>query len=324
MTDANAAAAVDTATTDVVDPNAAGNANDNANTVDTTDTTVDTVDKPASTSAAADATPKDDKPAALPDNWRELGLDAAGFTKEQRDRAEKLVGRYGSLGGVLKALVEKDDMIRSGKIKRDMPDAKDEKALAEWRKEQGIPDDPTGYKLSDDITKRLVDDDKPVLANFTEFAHKNNLPPAAVDVAVQWYVETQERAAEEQASQDQEASSKTEEALRDAWSRDEYKGNLNLAVRFLEDSPLGKSWAEARLPDGRRLGDVPEFTIWASDQGREKFGDTVFASSDSEAKHNNRKTEIENIMKTDMTRYWREGLDKEYAAIQEKEAARKR
>jgi hypothetical protein len=333
MTDTNAAAVVDPGTSDVVDT---GNANDNvtdkaataadAGSDKATDKTADTgADKGTDKAAAsANADDKDqEKPSALPDNWRDLGLDAAGFTKEQRERAEKLVGRYGSLGGVLKALVEKDDMIRAGKVKRDMPDAKDEKAMAEWRKEQGIPDDPTGYKLPDEVTKRLVDEDKPILASFTEFAHSKNLPPSAVEAATEWYVDLQEKAAAAQAEKDAEASSLVEDKLRDAWSRDEYKGNLNLAVRFLESSPIGKEWAEARLPSGLRLGDMPEFTIWASDKGREQFGDTVFASSESETRHNNRKTEIENIMKTDMKRYWAEGLNKEYEQILEKEARRK-
>lgn len=259
---------------------------------------------------------QEDKPAALPDNWREI---AAGSD----ETALKLLKRYGSLGGVVKALQEAQNTIRSGKIKRDMPDAKDEKAMSEWRKEQGIPEKPEGYTLSDAVTKRLVDEDKPILASFTEFAHTKNLPTGAVEVAAEWYVNLQEHAAEAQAAKDAEASEAVDDALRDVWARDEFKGNLSLAKRYMESAGgIGAAWTEARLPDGRRLGDIAEFVQWASDQGRQQFGDTVFASADSEARHNNRKAEIEKIRDTDFDRYEREGLNKEYLGILEKELKR--
>lgn len=260
----------------------------------------------------------DDKPSALPDNWREL---AAGGN----DDLLKLLKRYGSVSGVAKALQETQATLRSGKLKRDMPDAKDEKAMAEWRKEQGIPEAPEGYKLPDTITKRLVDEDKPILASFTEFAHTKNLPAGAVEVAAEWYVNMQETAEEARRVADDQASEQAEDALRDAWARDEFKGNMTLAKRFMESAAgIGASWTEARLPDGRRIGDIPEFVQWASDQGRNHFGDTVFASADSESRHNNRKAEIEGIMKTDIDRYYSEGLDKEYSEITEREQRRAR
>jgi len=257
-----------------------------------------------------------DKPAVLPDNWREL---AAG----NDESALKILKRYGSLNGVIKSLIEKEALIRSGKIKRDMPDAKDEKAMAEWRKDQGIPDTAEGYKLADDITKRLTDEDKPILSSFTEFAHSKNLAPDAVNAAAEWYVSMQEQAVEQRSAIDKEAREATEDALRDAWSRDEFKGNLTLAKRFIaEAGGIGDEWMEARLPDGRLIGSIPEFVQWASDRGRETYGDVVFASSDSEAKHASRRAEIEKIRDTDFARYEDEGLDREMRAIIEKDLKR--
>lgn len=283
-----------------------------------TDTTAGAVtDDKAGGDGTTDAA-GDDKPSALPDNWREL---AAGDSEDQL----KLLKRYGSLNGVVKALQEAQNTIRSGKIKRDMPDAKDEKAMAEWRKEQGIPDAPEGYKLPETITKRLVDEDKPVLASFTEFAHGKNAPPAFVEMATEWYVNMQETAEEARRVADGQASEQAEDALRDAWSRDEFKGNMTLAKRFMESAAgIGASWTEARLPDGRRIGDIPEFVQWASDQGRNHFGDTVFASADSENRHNNEKAELETLMNTDIDKYYETGADKKYAAILEREQRRSR
>lgn len=262
-----------------------------------------------------DGAKANDKPSAMPDNWREI---AAGGDEETK----KLLSRYGSIAGVAKALVEKEKLIRSGKIKQDMPDPKDDKAMAAWRKDQGIPDAPEGYVLPEAITKRLVDEDKPVLANFTEFAHAKNMPPAFVEMGTQWYVEMMERSAEDRAAKDAKLSEEADDTLRKEWSRDEYKGNMTLAKRFWESSGID-GLSEARLPDGRRLGDVPGFVQFSSDKGRSEFGDVVFSSSDAEGKHTSRKVEIETILKTDMNRYYQEGLDKEYAAILQREEKRK-
>lgn len=271
---------------------------------------------PAGDPAAAANPALDDNPATLPDNWREL---ASGGDKD----VAKLLERYSSLSGVAKALVEKEKLIRSGKIKQDMPDPKDEKAMAAWRKDQGIPEKAEDYKIPELVTKRLIDADKPVLANFTEFALTKNAPPAFVEMAAEWYVDMSEKAAEAQSVADAKATEDADDALREAWSRDEYKGNMTLAKRFWEASGV-EGLSEARLPDGRRLGDVPGFVQFSSDQGRSAFGDAVFASSDAESKHTGRKTEIERIMSTDINRYHEEKLDQEYAVILEREQKRTR
>lgn len=270
----------------------------------------------AKAGADADAAKDDGKASALPDNWREL---AAGENKEQL----ALLKRYGSLQGVAKALQEAQNTIRSGKIKRDMPDPKDEKAMSEWRKEQGIPDSPEGYQLPEPVTKRLVDADKPILSSFTEFAHAKNAPPAFVEMAAEWYVDMSERAEAAQLEKDAAASEKADDALREAWARDEYKANFTLAKRFMASAGgIGDAWTEARLNDGRRLGDIPEFVQWASDQGRNTFGDVAFSSGDAETRHNNRRAEIEKIRDNDFDRYEKEGLNKELLELIDKDLKR--
>lgn len=276
---------------------------------ETTETTTEVTDE---TVKATETT--EEKVATLPDNWREL---AAG---EDED-ALKLLKRYGSLNGVVKALSEAQKTIRAGVKRPEMPDPKDEKAMAAWRKAEGIPDTAEGYKLPEPITKRLIDADKPVLANFTEFAHGKNAPPAFVEMAAEWYVDMSEKAAEAQSQADEKAKEDADDALREAWSRDEYKGNLTLASRFWASSGI-EGLSEARLPDGRRLGDIPGFVQFSSDQGRTAFGDVVFSSKDAESAHTSRRVEIEKIRDTDFDRYEREGLDKELVAITDRDLKR--
>lgn len=259
--------------------------------------------------------PPSDKP-NWPDDWREQ---LAG----EDDTFLRHLKRYSSPQSFAKGFKEREDLIRSGKLKRDMPDPSDEKALAEWRKEAGIPDDPTKYVFSEAVQKRMTDDDKPLMASFTEFAHAKNAPQHVVDIASEWYFEAMEKMEGERIQADNEAASDCEDALRKDWAHGEYKANTTLAKRFVESIPgVGANWSEARMPDGRRLGDVPEFVMWAADQGRERFGDAVFANTDSERRHTARKDEIEAVMKNDIDKYYRDGLDKEYAQIVEREQRR--
>lgn len=310
-----------TGATERVDDAAASTAAGAAGTTQTDATqTADTsaaTEKTGTTAAGVENTEKDAAKGDWPDDWRER---LAGGDED----IANAIKRYGSPKGVAKALKEAQALIRSGKIKRDMPDASDEKALSEWRKEQGIPDDPTGYKLPEVVTKRLTDADKPVLADFTAFAHAKGAPQSVVDIATEWYVNSLENMEAERIAADTAAAEAAEDALRKDWAHGEYKANMTLAKRFIEGIPgVGQNWSEARLPDGRRLGDMPEFVAWAADQGRAAFGDAAFASPDTAQRHQARKTEIEQTMKTDIRKYYESGMDKEYAEILARESRRK-
>lgn len=276
----------------------------------------------ASAASADDADKSDDKdadksaPADIPENWRDLAADGD-------DDTLKLLKRYGSLKGVAKALKEAQQTIRSGKLLPAMPDPKDEKAVAEWRKTQGIPDDPTGYKIPEPVAKRLSDDDKPLITGFTEFAHSKNARPDVVEIATEWYADMAEKIAADEIAADTGAKEEAEEALRASWGNGEYKGRLALADRWIKEIPgLEAGLDKVRGPDGRVLGANPSFVEWASDMGYAKYGDTSFINSDAEARHTSRRAEIEKIRNTDFDRYEREGLDKELTGLIDKDLKR--
>jgi hypothetical protein len=308
---------------DVTDKAADTSAQDAGNTAadagkEAADDSASAANADADASKDGEAEAEDAKGSAIPENWRDLAADGD-------DDLLKELKRYGSLKGVAKALKEAKATIRAGVKEPAMPDPKDDRAMSEWRKAKGIPDDPTGYQLPETVTKRMTDADKPLIASFTEYAHAKHAPPAVVQIASEWYFDSLEAMEAERIAADKQASEVAEESLRETWGNAEFKGNLTLASRFVEAIPgVGKGWAEARLPDGRRIGDIAEFMEWASDQGRATFGDVTFATSDSEARHNNRKAELEQILKTDSARYWREGLDKEYGEILQKEEKRRK
>jgi hypothetical protein len=260
---------------------------------------------------------EESKADAIPENWRDLAADGD-------DDTLKLLKRYGSLKGVAKALKEKEALIRSGKLKQTAPDPKkDPDGYKEWLKGEGVPDDPTGYVLPETVTKRMTDDDKPLIASFTEFAHAKGARPDVVQIASEWYFDSLEKMEADQIAADNASAEEAEESLRESWGNAEYKGNKKLAERYVQSIPgLGIDLAEVRLPNGKLLGSVPEFLEWASDMGRREFGDVTFADSDSESRHNNRRAEIEKIRDTDFDRYERENLDKELRGLIEKDLKR--
>lgn len=252
-----------------------------------------------------------------PEDWREKLANG--------DEAMlKVLKRYSSPTTFAKGWKEREDLIRSGKLKAAKPDGTDEKAMAEWRKENGVPDDPTGYVIPDAVKGVLVDEDKPLVTAWFEDAHAAGMPQEMAAKGIEWYGKIIGGLQEQQAKNDKEARDAAEDALRKEWSHAEYKANTTLGARWLASTPLGETWADLRTPDGRRLGDNPDFMMWAADNGRQSFGDVSFATGDAERQHTARKEEIESIMKSDINRYFKEGLDKEYATILQKEQKRTR
>jgi len=241
---------------------------------------------------------KDGDKASWPDDWRDR---LAGGDKDFR----KLLDRYTSVEEYGKAGREAQKKLSSGKTMADepMPDPEKEPDKAkEWRKARGIPDDPTGYAIPDTVKNLVTDADKPRLAGFTEAMHKANIPASAAGAAVEWYFQEQEAANAAVALADKADASEVEESLREEWGPD-FKPNSQIAKRFAEEVTPGLNWFAARLPDGRTLGNVPDFVKALAEMGRERFGDVSLAGADNTAKTMARKTELENLMRDDPDRY---------------------
>ena len=236
--------------------------------------------------------------AKFPDNWREEM--AGGDAK----RLEQLK-RFTSPVDVGKSFFEADAKIRSGKVNADepMPDpATDAEGAKKWREARGIPADATGYALPEPITKRLKDEDKPVLTSFTEAAHKANLPPKAVEVAAGWYLDLVENEAAQTNERDKKAEEKVQETLREEWGV-EYKPYKEIARRYAQEAIPGVNWFEARLPDGTLLGNVPEVVKALAKFGIAEYGDVSFAGGEAAKATASRKEELQTIMKTDFKKW---------------------
>lgn len=257
--------------------------------------------KAANAAGSALDLPANDKPIAapadFPDDWR---VKMAGGDKD----AAKRLDRFKTPGDVFKSYTEIEKKVTGGKTAvTAAPDGeKDPEALKAWRKDNGIPDDPTGYELPKPVQERMSDADKPILASFTEFAHKKNLPPSAVAAAAEWYVEGQEAAFETQRQNDAKAAEETQDELRKDYGQ-EFRGNVTMAKRFAEEITPGVNWFEARLADGRKLGNIPDFVKALVDLGSQKYGDVAFAGGEASSRTATELETIQNLMDTDFAKY---------------------
>lgn len=201
-----------------------------------------------------DSEPPADKPtpeARWPENWREM---MAGGDED----AAKLIARYQSPANAMKALVHAQKLIRSGELKRSLPkDAKPED-VAKWRKENGLPENPDAYEVPK-IAGVEIQNDDPALVSFKQVAHAANLSADQFKAAAEWYGTTLREVQADQLARDTEAKAAAEDELRAEWGA-EYRSTVMLTGRFL-DAEFGELKGDilnARLPDGRRLGNVPE------------------------------------------------------------------
>lgn len=252
-------------------------------------------------------------------NWREeFALGDDGKPVEAR---LNMLKRFQSPKDMFKSLEAAQQRIRSGEYKRvQAPDPKDEAAYTEWRKENEIPLDPKEYGLvpEGEAAKSLPASEVETLAEMQTLLHTENVPLPLAKKLAAGLTAMEAKRQERQAEADGAARDMCEDTLIADWGKD-YRANLQankavLAKHFGEDA---ESILEARLPDGRRLVDIPAFSkgvnAWARLDGTDIFvdGDNKGGSS-----LESRKLEIEKIMQTDFAKYQHDPkMPTEYAEI---------
>lgn len=255
-----------------------------------------------------------------PADWRErMATDAAG--KVDTKVVERLK-RYDSPSAFGKAGLEAQTRILSGKAGEDVPmpdETKDAEGAKKWREERGIPADPTGYVIPDAVKNKLTAEDAPVLANYTAYAHKAGMTPKEVERNITWYTGLVEQQAATEMAADKEASTIVETDLRKEWGA-EFADNYAMAKKFASESIHGVNWWEARLPDGRSLGNITGVVKAMTELGLLKYGDVSYVGGEAAKATESRLTELKNIMTTDFDRWNSDPkLRAEYGTLLEKQ-----
>ena len=236
-----------------------------ASTTDTTATAASTTAAATSATAATTATTTEQAPLPLKD-WATLRTEIAHGDEKVLKRLE----RYSSPKDVAEALIAAQNKIAEGGAKGALPKDSTPEQLAEWRKDNGIPDKPEGYafKLSDGLV--VGDVDKSIVDGFLKTAHDLNMPPAQVERTLDWFFKTQEKQLADLHANDNVLKEKCVEDLRQEWGS-EYKLNLGIVDGLLNQAPSGVKEAlfGGRLADGTPLGNNPDVLRWLASVGRE-------------------------------------------------------
>lgn len=199
------------------------------------------------------------------DDWREK-LSAKDDGSVDDDLIKKL-SRYNTPKDAAKALAEAQKKISEGIKKPLAKDATAEQVTA-WRKENGIPEEYTGYDLNIEGVA-IGEQDKPLIDTFLSRMHSKNATPELVKEAVAAYYEVQQQILDDTAVKDDTAQKQSEDVLRQEWGV-EYRPNLHLASNLLAGAPEGLSGnlMTARMPDGSIVGNNPDVLRWLSSLAR--------------------------------------------------------
>lgn len=199
-------------------------------------------------------TAKPEQAGAWPEKWREL---YAGQDEKKLSR----LSRYASPVAALDAMIAAQNKISTGEFKAvtPFPDKGTPEEQNAWRQANGIPEAPDKYDFKLPSGMVIGDDDKPIIEDFTKYAHSKNLPNEAVASTIQWFMDWQERAAEEEANVIQQARQSSEDKLRAEWGPD-YRPNLNAIMSLLNQAPEGikDKFLNGTMADGTPIGNDPD------------------------------------------------------------------
>lgn len=204
------------------------------------------------TIASGDAPVAPQAPADFPEDWR--AKMAAGDEKEL-----KRLERFGSPNDVYKAYRQMENKMSSGKMKSELAKDATPEQLAEWRKDNGIPEAPEGYDtaLSDGLV--IGEDDKPLIGEFLKEMHKSHASPTAVKSALTAYYKLVEQQAIDREQGDIDYKAASLGKLQSEWGAD-FRKNVNMVSNLLSTVPseLAARIEASRTPDGKKFGDDPE------------------------------------------------------------------
>jgi hypothetical protein len=204
---------------------------------------------------------------SIPENWRDL---LAGDDEGLKNELSR-VKDFNSLGKRFKDMREK----LSKGLDPNEPPPEDEAKLKEWRTARGIPDKPSDYKVPDAIKSNIRDVDKPIVDGFMEFMHKRNSTQAQIDAGLEFYFGMEAAANADRAEADKDQKKETTSILKELWGAD-FKANGSIAARAAEQLVPDVNIADARLADGRLLGNVPEFNDLLVQLGVMKWGEGAY------------------------------------------------
>lgn len=219
----------------------------------------------------------------------------------------KQFGRYQSPEAVGQALVAAQRKIRSGDLIPKLSEKADEKEIAEYRKQLGIPDKAEGYELKFDSGRVIGEEDKPFVDEFLKVAHQSNMTQAQVKSALDWYYTDRDAQVQARNELDLQQREEALNELEEEWGSKNmgvYKNRIgNLLSKFPE--AVRDAIMDARLSDGRALFNHPDILrgLVAIDLELDPAGTVVTGSGDPMKGIDAEIEEIEKFMREKRSEY---------------------
>lgn len=202
-------------------------------------------------------------PQKFPDNWRDqLAGDDAKFRKQ--------LERYASPEALAKSHRELQAKLSSGEFRAaKLSENPTDEEVAQWRKDNNVPEKAADYL--NDLPSGIVlgDDDKDRVNSFLEAMHGKNVSKENVQAAIEWNQQMVEQEMQARHDRNVEAQQKTEDSLRQEWGP-EYRRNINLINGMLDGLPKDAKdlFTSAQTADGVNIFNNPEIAKWLVDTAR--------------------------------------------------------
>lgn len=225
----------------------------------------------AAIAAAAAAKAGGTKELGWGETWRtDFLATKKDMSEDDKGKLLKRLERYPSLAAALDGGIAAQNKINEVGLKKPLSGKETPEQLAEYRKENGIPETPAGYL--ENLPQGLVigDADKPLFEDFVKGLHGLNADPKIAQYAVKWYNDFQEKAATEQIAADEAAKATTEDVLRTEYGND-YRTNINSIHGLLDGAPkeVSEALLNARAGDGKAIMNDPQVVRWLVGLARE-------------------------------------------------------
>jgi hypothetical protein len=190
-----------------------------------------------------------------PDHWRATYAGAD-------DKKKAFVERYTDPAAAIDAAFAAREKIEALTVaaKKVLPENATPEQIAQYRKDNGIPEKPEGYfdALPKDVRESLDDEDKQILSPYLAELQNMNIPPAAAAKLVALRQAELTRFMDERTTNDNTLKVKVEDELRKDWGNN-YRAEINNVNAFLSTLPpaVQEALHSARTPDGVALFNSP-------------------------------------------------------------------
>ncbi len=229
------------------------------NLEETTETTTETTtsEETTETKTALEETVEETTETAAPTDWP---TDWKDRIAGDDDKVRKRLDRFASPQAIMTSFTNLEKKLNEKGASKFPTEGTDKEKTA-WRKEEGIPEEASGYTMPEGLI--IGENDKPMIDEFLAIAHAGNQPPAIVAQTLDWYFKYQDAEMENRMGMDEQEKTATRDELQDEYGED-LNRNLGAAFALLEQAPEGvkEEVLGARLKNGTALGNHAPTLRW--------------------------------------------------------------